>query len=141
MPECIFCEIVAGRGTASVVYEDETVVAFMDIQPVNPGHVLVVPRRHAASLAELDADSAAGLLPAAQRVAAALRQSGLRCEGVNFFLADGEAAGQDVFHVHLHVFPRWENDGFRLVLGPNYQQLPPRAELDSIAARLRGVLR
>jgi len=137
MSKCIFCEIAAGRGRASFVYQDQDVAAFMDIQPVNPGHVLVIPCRHAASLAELQPGEAEKLLPAAQRVAAALRRSGLPCEGVNLFLADGEAAGQDVFHVHLHVFPRWPGDGFGLRLGPHYHTLPPRAELDEIAARLR----
>jgi diadenosine tetraphosphate (Ap4A) HIT family hydrolase len=126
----------AGRGAASVVYEDEAIFAFMDIQPVNPGHVLVIPRRHATNLAELDPADAAKLLPVAQKVAAALRASGLRCEGVNLFLADGEAAGQEVFHVHVHVFPRWEGDGFGLRFGPHYRVLPPRGELDDIAKRL-----
>ena len=137
MGGCIFCELQAGRGPASVVYEDDAVFAFMDIQPVNPGHVLVIPRRHAANLAELNSVDAAKLLPAAQKVAAALRASGLRCEGVNLFLADGEAAGQEVFHVHVHIFPRWEGDGFGLRFGPHYRVLPPRGELDEIAKRLR----
>jgi diadenosine tetraphosphate (Ap4A) HIT family hydrolase len=137
MAKCNFCELIAGRGPVSVVYEDEDVFAFMDIQPVIPGHVLIIPRRHASSLAELGAADAARLMPVGQKVAAALRTSGLRCEGVNFFLADGEAAGQEVAHVHLHVFPRWSGDGFGLRLPPNYRNLPPRSELDEIAANLR----
>ena len=140
MGKCIFCDLQAGRGPVSVVYEDVSVFAFMDIQPVNPGHVLVIPRRHAANLAELDPADAARLLPAGQKVAAALRASGMRCEGVNLFLADGEAAGQEVFHVHLHVFPRWDGDGFGLRFGPNYRILPPRGELNETAARLRSFM-
>ena len=107
-------------------------MAFMDIQPVTPGHMLVVPRRHAANLAELEPQDGAHIFQVAQQAAAALRASGLRCEGVNLFLADGEAAGQDVFHVHLHVFPRFSGDGFGLRFGPNYAQRPPRSELEEL---------
>ncbi len=113
----------------------------MDIQPVNAGHVLVVPDDHAASLAELPEDAGARLFRTAQKVAAALYGSGLRCEGVNLLLADGEAAGQDVFHVHLHVIPRFEGDGFGLTFGPDYANRPGREELERAAERIRGVLR
>ncbi len=114
--------------------------AFMDIQPVNAGHVLVVPDDHAASLAGLPEDAGARPFRTAQKVAAALYGSGLRCEGVNLLLADGEAAGQDVFHVHLHVIPRFEGDGFGLTFGPDYANSPGREELERAAERIRGVL-
>lgn len=140
MRRCVFCEILAGRSPSSVVFEDDVCCALMDIQPVNPGHVLVIPNRHAASLAELDPESGAHMFKVAQRVARALRESGLRCEGVNLFLADGEAAGQDVFHVHLHVFPRYRGDGFRFRFGPAYGNRPPRAELDVVADMIRDAL-
>jgi histidine triad (HIT) family protein len=74
----------------------------------------------------------------AQRTAAALRVSGVQCEGVNFFLADGEAAMQDVFHVHLHVIPRYKGDGFGLRLSPEYFNKPERSELDGIAEDIRN---
>jgi histidine triad (HIT) family protein len=137
MGDCIFCRIVQGEAPASIVYADKLVRAFMDIQPVNPGHVLVVPNSHASSLSELAEHTGARLFVVAQRVAGALRQSGLRCEGVNLFLADGEAAFQDVFHVHLHVVPRYVDDGFGLRFGPHYGQRPSRAELDNAAQRIR----
>ena len=140
MPDCIFCEIQARRSPASFVYEDDACVAFMDIQPVTPCHVLVVPRRHAANLAELDPQDGAHIFQVAQRMAAALRASGLRCEGVNLFLADGEAAGQDVFHVHLHVIPRFSGDGFGLRLPPDYHLRPPRVELEELSERIRAKL-
>jgi histidine triad (HIT) family protein len=114
MADCVFCRLVSGQAEVSVVYEDERTVTFMDIQPVVPGHMLIVPRRHAALLADLDVDDGAQLFRVGQLAAAALRASDLRCEGVNFFLADGEAAGQDIFHAHLHVFPRHRGDGFGL---------------------------
>ncbi len=140
MDDCVFCEVLAGRLPASVVMREGRCTAFMDIQPVNAGHVLVVPDDHAASLAELPEDAGARLFRTAQKVAAALYGSGLRCEGVNLLLADGEAAGQDVFHVHLHVIPRFEGDGFGLTFGPDYANRPGREELERAAERIRGVL-
>lgn len=135
MHDCVFCRIVTGECQASVVYEDDIVMAFLDIRPVNPGHALVIPKRHAASLAELDEETGRHLWTIAQRTAAALRRSGVKCEGVNLFLADGGAAGQEVFHVHLHVFPRYQGDPFRLVA--DWSAEPPREELDRIAARIQ----
>jgi len=93
MDGCVFCEIVAGGVPASVVWREDGCTAFMDIQPINAGHVLVVPDDHAARLADLPADADARMYPIAQRIAAALYESGLDCEGVNVFLADGESAG------------------------------------------------
>ena len=137
---CVFCEILAGEEPASFLYRDDRCSAFMDIQPVNPGHLLVIPKRHARNLADLDEETGALMFRVAQRLAGALRQSGLRCEGVNLFLADGAAAGQEVFHVHLHVIPRYAGDGFGLRFSPAYYQLPPRLELDQLAQRIRSAL-
>jgi histidine triad (HIT) family protein len=137
---CVFCEILAGRAPASVVLRDGRCTAFMDIQPVNAGHVLVVPEDHVANLADLRADTGAHMFSTAQKVAAALYESGLDCEGVNLFLADGEAAGQEVFHVHLHVFPRFYGDGFGLTFAPDYEERPDREELEEAAKRIRDAL-
>jgi diadenosine tetraphosphate (Ap4A) HIT family hydrolase len=128
---CVFCAIVAGRAEASLVYAGDTVLAFMDIAPVTPGHILVIPREHAAGLAELDEERGAQMWRVAHRVAKALRRSGLRVEGVNFFLADGEAAFQEVFHTHLHVVPRYVGDGFEVHSDGRRRE---RAELDADAA-------
>jgi len=140
MTDCVFCKILLGELPASTVYQDGTVTAFMDIQPVNAGHVLVVPNRHAADLATLPPADGARLFEVGQKIAAALYASGLPCEGVNFFLADGEAAGQEVFHVHLHVLPRFDGDGFGLHFGPSYNHPPARAELDRTAGQIRAAL-
>ncbi|MGI8508323.1 MAG: HIT family protein [Gemmatimonadaceae bacterium] len=140
MADCVFCRILAGEIPGSFVYRDELCAAFVDIQPVNPGHLLVIPTRHAAHLADLDPPTAGHLMEVAQRLAAALRTSGLRCEGVNLFLADGEAAMQEVFHVHLHVFPRFAGDGFGLRFGPDYLKLPPRDALEAAAAQIRRAI-
>jgi histidine triad (HIT) family protein len=138
-PACVFCEIVAGRAPASVVAEDDLALCFLDIQPINPGHVLVVPKTHAASLDELDEEIGGHLFKVAMRVQAAIRDSGVRCEGVNVFVADGESAGQDVFHVHLHVFPRFPGDG--LTITYDWSHTPTRSELDEVAAALARVYR
>ena len=140
MDGCVFCEIIAGRSPASVVCRGDGCTAFMDIQPINAGHVLVVPDEHATRLADLPADTGARMFRIAQRMAAALYESGLDCEGVNVFLADGEAAGQEVFHVHLHVIPRFDGDGFCLRFGPDYANMPDRETLEVTAKRLRDVL-
>lgn len=134
MSECVFCDIVRGTADASIVYADGTVVAFMDIQPVNDGHVLIVPRVHAVGLDELEREAGAQLFRVAMDLSSALRQSAVRCEGVDLFLADGEAAGQEVFHVHLHVIPRYRGDGFGFRFGPDYDCLPERSRLDQLAA-------
>jgi histidine triad (HIT) family protein len=123
-----------------MVYADERCAAFMDIQPVNPGHLLVIPIRHASSLADLDEDTGAHMFRIAHRLAGALRRSSVRCEGVNLFLADGRAAGQEVFHVHLHVLPRYIGDGFGLRFHPSYFDRPKRSQLDEVAAKIRRAL-
>src|SRR5205085_2430131 len=133
MSDCVFCELLSGKLESSNVYRDERCTAFMDIQPVNPGHVLVVPNRHAAHLADLKEEEGARMFRVAQRLAAALRLSGVRCEGVNLLLADGEAAMQEVFHVHLHVIPRYRGDGFGLKFPPTYSRKPERKELEAVA--------
>ncbi len=137
---CVFCRILAGELESSVVHRDDLCTAFLDVQPVNPGHLLVVPNAHAPYLADLPVAMGARMFQAAQRLAAALRASSLRCEGVNFFLADGEAAMQEVFHVHLHVFPRYAGDGFGLTFAPGYSEKPLRADLDRAAGSVRAAL-
>ena len=139
--DCIICKLLSGELEVSMVFQEDCCSALMDIQPVNPGHVLVVPNRHAPDLASLREEEGAQIFRVAHRLATVLRSGVVRCEGVNFFLADGEAAGQEVFHVHLHVFPRYVGDGFRLVLPSTYSQKPERNELDALAERLGSILR
>ncbi len=137
---CVFCTIIRGEAPASMVYADDRVVAFMDIQPVNPGHLLVVPRAHAAHLADLEPETGGHLFQMGMKLAAALRRSRVRCEGVNLFLADGAAAGQRVFHVHLHVLPRFHGDGFGFHFSPDYFRRPNRAALDDVAESIRQAI-
>jgi histidine triad (HIT) family protein len=133
--DCIFCAIVAGSAPASIVHEDADLLAFMDIRPVTPGHLLIIPKRHAPFLADLDEATGAWMFTVAMWLVRALRVSGLRCEGINLFLADGEAAFQEVFHTHLHVFPRFAGDTLRI--DADWSTTPSRAELDDVATRIR----
>ncbi|MGV9657226.1 HIT family protein [Streptomyces koyangensis] len=131
---CLFCAIARGEAEASTVHEDERVVAFMDLQPVTPGHVLVVPKAHAAGFEDLPEELGAEVWRVAHRIGRGLRRSGLRCEGVNLFLADGAAAFQEIPHVHLNVFPRYAGDRFRLDAD---WQVRDRAELEATAGAVR----
>ena len=130
---CVFCAIVSGAAPASVVHEDEHLIAFCDLMPVNRGHLLIAPKRHATDLAELPAETGALMFPLAQQLAARIRRSPLPVDGINLVLADGRAAGQTVFHVHLHVIPRLNRDGFALHGGA---RAATRGDLDEVAALL-----
>lgn len=137
---CVFCKIARREAPASILYEDDRTLAFLDIQPINPGHALVIPKAHAAMLEDLPPEDGGRIFQTGARVAAALRKGGVRCEGVNFHLADGEVAGQEIFHVHLHVYPRYSGDGVGLRMGPRYGATSAQTELDGLASRLRKAL-
>jgi histidine triad (HIT) family protein len=137
MPNCIFCEILAGTAPASFIHRDDLCAAFMDIRPVNPGHVLVIPRTHTALLSDLDEITVGYLLQLAQRVDGALRESGIKCEGVNLIISDGAAAGQEVPHVHLHIIPRFRGDGHHFRFSPAYYTPKPASELGKNAELIR----
>ena len=136
---CIFCAIVNGENPATVIAEDENTICFLDIRPINKGHILIVPKEHAESLCDLDDLGASSLMPWARKISAAQRRA-VGAEGINLYLADGELAGQEVPHIHLHVIPRFAGDGFRLRFGPNYGQIADRVELESLAKSIRASL-
>lgn len=134
--ECIFCRLVAGEIPASTVYEDDQTIAFLDIGQVNPGHVLVAIKRHAATLFDLTPDEAAATMRTAQRIAHAI-QAAFDPPGLSLFQANGVEGNQTVFHFHIHVLPRHADDGIELSWP---RKDPPRAALDDYAARLRAAL-
>jgi RNA polymerase sigma factor (sigma-70 family) len=136
---CLFCDIVAQPEHSSIVQETDSILVLCDIHPVNPGHLLVIPKTHAAGLDDLDPSDGADMFAVAQRVANGIRRTDLRCEGINLFLADGEAAFQEIFHIHLHVVPRYRGDSFRLDSGQSTEQAT-REELDHVAATIRAAL-
>ena len=138
---CVFCEIVAGTSPASVFYEDDLVLGLMTIGPVTTGHAMVIPKAHGPYLAQLDETTGPRMWTVAQRAAAALREASetsdeIQCEAVSLYLADGKAASQEIFHVHLHVFPRYSDDPFTLVA--DWTIRPPREELDRVAGQIRA---
>ena len=135
-PACIFCKIVAGELPATVVADDEVTIAFMDINPLTDGHLLVVPKEHHESIATIRGSVLSHMALIAQWLTAALRASPVRTDGVNLYLADGAAAGQEVPHAHLHVIPRWRGDGFRI--RAKRPPAPSREQLDELAAQIRA---
>lgn len=139
MERCIFCEIAARRAPASVVYEDDETLAFMDINPINPGHLLVIPKAHYRNIFDCPPAVAGKLLAAGARLAGPLRAI-TRCEGMNLMIANEPVAGQDVFHIHLHLLPRQTGDGFGFRLPPGGFGHPARASLDELAAAIRKEL-
>jgi histidine triad (HIT) family protein len=134
----IFAKILRGEIPCTRVYEDEEVLAFLDIMPVNPGHTLVISKTEKAALVEkLSPHALAAIVLVGKKVGHALRNSGLPCEGINFWFSDGAAAGQEVPHAHLHVLPRFEGDGFRFLnSGPNNRVMQTQEQLQSVQKKI-----
>ena len=134
--QCIFCRLVSGDIPSAKVYEDALTIAFMDLGQVNPGHVLVATRRHAATLLDITAEEAAAVMQTAQRVARAV-QAVFDPPGLTLLQANGREGDQTVFHFHLHVVPRHGGDGIAL----SWPRKDPGADvLRGYAERLRAVL-
>ncbi len=132
---CIFCDIVARRARASIVHEDGAVLGFMDLCQSPRGHALVIPKRHIRDLFTLEEP---GLLRALRRVSCAVRDA-FKPDGVNVWQSNGAAAGQDVFHAHFHVLPRWRGDGMMQVYAAA-PVAPSRRDLDAQAAKIRRAM-
>ena len=133
MSDCVFCRIVAGQIPSTRVFEDEHTVAFMDIGQVNPGHVLVAVKRHADNLYALDEAQAAAVARTSARVARAIRDA-FKPEGLSVYQANGKAAGQTVFHYHVHLLPRHAGDGMELTWPVKN---PQRETLEGYAEKIR----
>lgn len=134
--QCIFCRLVAREIPAATVHEDDLTIAFMDIGQVNPGHVLVATKRHAATLLDITPEEAAAVMQTAQRVARAVH-SAFDPPGLTLLQANGRDGDQTVFHFHMHVVPRHEKDGIALTWP---RKEPGAAVLQPHADRLRAVL-
>lgn len=137
---CVFCQIVAGQAEASFIYRDELVSAFVDIRPVNDGHVLVIPNAHAVMADEVPENVSGRMMAVAGSIARAMPAAGVRMDGYNLWVANGVAAGQEVFHVHLHILPRYTGDGFGLRFPPEYGRRPQRSEMDDLATKIRSAM-
>ena len=136
MYACAFCGIVAGSVEASIVYEDDATLAFMDLRQPNGGHVLVIPKQHVETIYDLLPDVGARLMQTVVRTARAIRRS-VQPDGLSIWQSNGEAAGQEVPHLHVHVFARQPRDGFLRVY-PERPARPDRAVLDQLAAQIRA---
>lgn len=137
---CTFCDLIHGAGEVSICYEDADAIAFMDIQPVNAGHVLVVPRRHYERVEELPTELSMHLFGVAMRLVPVV-QDVTDAEGMNIVVNSGSAAGQDEPHYHIHVIPRRSGDGFDVPLPFTGSDLPDRHHLDATAVRIMTALR
>ena len=134
--DCIFCEIVAGNLPAATVYEDEHVFAFMDIEPANPGHTLVIPKQHYRNIFDMPTAVGGKIMQAAIPIANAIKTA-LNPDGFNLFQANEAAGFQTVFHFHLHLIPRWESDSIRSPWRPRGGN---PEEIRNIAAKIRDAL-
>jgi histidine triad (HIT) family protein len=137
---CTFCDLLQGAGEVSTCYEDADAVAFMDIQPVNAGHVLVVTKRHYEKLEDVPPELAMHLFRVAISLVPAVKLV-TNAEGMNIVMSSGSVAGQDEPHYHVHVIPRCEGDGFDIPLPFQGSQMPDRTLLDATAARIMTALR
>ena len=140
MENCPFCKILTGELPSTLVYSDEICTAMMDIQPFNPGHLLVIPNEHISGFSDLPPETGKHIFGIAQKLAQALQMSGIQSDGINLFLADGKAAMQEVPHFHLHIIPRFEEDGFEFRFSPRYLELPTRDELEKNAHHIQQAL-
>jgi len=134
---CIFCQIIKREQPASFIYEDDLVVAFLDVYPINEGHVLITTKRHEEKFCNLTENEVSHLFKVGQKILKAIHVSDIKCEGANLFLSDGPIAGQEVMHSHLHIAPRFEGDGHEVGFSHSDPELYPRNHLDTIANKIK----
>ena len=135
MSDCIFCKIIAGEIPSTVVYEDDDVKAILDVNPAARGHVIVFPKAHAANIFEIGDEDLKKAICVAKKIAAAVKKA-YNCDGVNILQNNGEAAGQSVFHLHIHVIPRFEGDTVNMKWKPG--EMP--SDMDVIASEIKNAM-
>lgn len=138
MTDCLFCRIIAGEIPCFKVWEDEDILAFLDIQPVNPGHTLVIAKKHFRDFLEIPEKELEKIMAGIKRIAPAIL-AGTQAKGFNLNLNNGREAGQAIGHAHWHIVPRFENDGRRLWAGRDYAEGEAEAVLDAIRKKLADV--
>ncbi len=134
MSNCIFCKIAKGEIPSNTIYEDDSFRVILDNGPATKGHALVLPKEHYADLLEIPEDVVAGAVKVAKKVASNMKEK-LSCDGLNLVQNNGEAAGQTVMHFHLHIIPRYENDGQHILWKPTS---PSADELVAIKNEILG---
>jgi histidine triad (HIT) family protein len=138
MEDCIFCRVIKGELPSSKVYEDDEVLAFLDVNPINKGHVLVISKEHQQFIADLDEKKLGKMMIIANKINKAIRRSEIKTEAVNLLLSDGEVAGQEISHAHLHIIPRFKEDNFHFSFSNN--EKPTREDLDKTATEIKEKL-
>ena len=136
MDDCIFCKIIAGEIPSATVYEDDDVKAILDVNPAARGHVIVLPKKHAADVYSLPDEDLSKAICVAKKIAIAIKEA-YGCDGVNIIQNNGEAAGQTVFHLHIHVIPRFEGD----TVSVKWKQGEMPSDMDAIAGEIKACLK
>ena len=135
MSNCIFCKILAGEIPSTAVYEDDDFKAILDVNPAARGHVIILPKNHAANIYELPDEDASKIMIVAKKSATAIEKA-YHCDGVNILQNNGEAAGQTVFHLHVHVIPRFKGDTVNI----GWKQGDMPEDLDAICKEIQAQL-
>ena len=136
MENCLFCKIIHKEIPADIVYDDEDTIAFLDIHPVNIGHVLVIPKKHIENIYGFDEDNINTVFTAVQKTARAVK-GGVNADGINIIMSNEKAAGQEVFHAHVHIIPRYETDNFaHWKRGREYEE----GEAETVAVKISSQL-
>lgn len=133
--DCLFCKIIAGEIPATKIYEDEKTFAFLDINPVNPGHTLIVPKKHSENIFDIEKQDLCAIAETSKKIAQAIKK-GLNPDGINIINNNQPAAGQVIFHYHTHIIPRFENDGFKHWHGSSYKE----GEGNDVAEKIKNSL-
>ena len=134
---CIFCKIVRRQAPASIVYEDDAVMAFLDIRPLNKAHTLVIPKNHYVDIFDIPEDQLSKIHSVTKQISEAVKKA-TNSDGISIIQQNGKAAGQDIFHIHVHVVPRFE--GQKLPSFSNLQEVE-RAKLDDMAKKIKQQLK
>lgn len=135
---CLFCKIIAGKIPSNKIYENDAVFAFLDVYPASEGHTLVVPKKHFSNFTAMDAESVASLFEVARKITAAVEKA-TSAEGSNIGINNGEAAGQEIPHVHIHIIPRRKGDGGRGIKSIVWTE-PSTTNLEELAEKIRRAL-
>ncbi len=139
MDDCIFCKIVSKQAESSIVYEDEDVLTFLDLHPINPGHALVIPKRHATNIYDISVEDLAKIAKITQKIAVMIKGK-LNADGISIFQMNERAGDQDIMHYHVHIIPRHQGDWFgeEIMKAIKKQSVtnPIRRELDEVADKI-----
>ena len=136
MTNCLFCKIASGEIPSQKIYEDDDTLAFLDINPVNPGHVLIIPKEHFVNMAEASGEALRNLISVAPKIAKAVCEA-LDYKGYNFSTNNGGIAGQEVMHLHFHIIPRKKDDGHPRFIRGGYEE----GQMEEIALKIDKALK